>query len=144
MSLNLPSPAGFSRPQQLAILAGLLGAALGVAGIVSVLTVGRPRPAAAGAAPAQGVFRPTADQWRALTVATVQTRTFDAIETTEGRIETDGDRTTPVVSPFTGRVVQVFAEPGQRLAKGAPLFAVAANEVAQGRSDLSVALGAAP
>ncbi len=136
-----PASRPLSRARQLYVIAGVVGVALGVAGVISVLTVGRPKPAAAGPAPEAGVFRPTADQLRSLTVVPVELRAFDQVETTDGRIEADGDKTTPVVSPFTGRVIEVLAEPGQRVTKKTPLFAVAATEAAQGRADLATALG---
>lgn len=129
------------RGPQLYWLAGLTGVGLAGVAIVSLLSVGKPHAQAAGPAPPAGVFRPTAEQLRALTIEPVQVRTFDQIETAEGRIEPDGDRTTPVVSPFTGQVTEVLAEPGQRVTRKTPLFAVAATEAAQGRADLMTALG---
>jgi cobalt-zinc-cadmium efflux system membrane fusion protein len=140
-----PIPSAFhslSRPRQLILIAGIAGVALGVAGLANLMAIGRPRAAAAPPAPETGVFRPTSDQLRSLTVVAAQPRDFDQIETTSGRIEADGDKTTPVVSPFTGRVIEVLAEPGQRVTRKTPLFAVAATEAAQGRADLASALGA--
>jgi len=134
------SPLGRSR--RLYIAAGVAAAALGVAGLSVMLTVGKPRAAVAQPAPESGVFRPTSDQLRSLTVVPAQLRAFDQIETTDGRIEADGDKTTPVLSPFTGRVIEVLAEPGQRVTRKTPLFTVAATEAAQGRADLATALGA--
>ncbi|HEY4031638.1 MAG TPA: efflux RND transporter periplasmic adaptor subunit [Caulobacteraceae bacterium] len=118
------------------------GATVAAAGAVNLLAAGRSRPAAAPPAAQTGVFRPTADQMKSLTVAPVETRVFDQVETAEGRIEPNGDRTTPVVSPFTGQVIQVLAEPGQKVTRRTPLFAVAATEAVQGRADLASAIGA--
>lgn len=120
---------------------GLVGVALGVAGIVSVATIIKPKPAAAGPAPEAGLFRPSPDQLKTLTVAPVQERAFDQIETAEGQIAADGDKTTPVVSPFTGQVTQVLVEAGQHVTRKTALFTVAATEAAQGRADLATALG---
>ena len=114
---------------------GLVGVALGVAGC-------KPKPAAADVAPEAGLFRPTADQLKTLTVAPVQERAFDQIEMAEGQIAADGDKTTPVVSPFTGQVTQVLVEAGQRVTRKTALFTVAATEAAQARADLATALGA--
>jgi len=102
----------------------------------------KPRPTSAQPAFETGVFRPTSDQLRSLTVVAVEARAFDQIEVADGRIEADGDKTTPVVSPFTGRVIEVLAEPGQRVTRKTPLFAVAATELAQGQADLASAVGA--
>ena len=129
------------RARQLYVVAAIVGVALGVAGLTGVLTVGKPKAAAAVQSPDAGVFRPTADQLRALTVVPAELRAFDQIETADGRIAADEDKTTPVLSPFTGRVTEVLAEPGQRVTRKTPLFAVAATEAAQGRADLAAALG---
>ena len=140
-----PNPLSYrpiGRARQLYWLAGLAGVALLGAVAVSALTSGRPHAQAAGPAAPSGVFRPTAEQLRALTVEPVQAKVFDQIETAEGKIEPDGDRTTPVVSPFTGQVTEVLAEPGQRVTRRTPLFTVAATEAAQGRADLMTAIGA--
>lgn len=135
-----PSPLGqFTHKQQLAFVAGLCGLALGVAGVVSVWTIGRPKPAAAAATEA-GVFRPTREQWQSLSVTAVQVRAFDALAIAEGHIEVDAEKTTPVISPFTGRVLDVLAVAGQKVDRHTPLFTVAAAEVVQGRSDLATAL----
>ena len=53
----------------------------------------------------------------------------------EGKIVTNGDRTTQVFSPYSGRVRQVLAAPGDRVKAGAPLFAIEANEYVQAQSD---------
>ena len=113
-----------------------------MAGLANLMAIGRPKAAAAPPAPETGVFRPTSDQLRSLTVVPAELRSFDQVETTSGRIEADGDKTTPVISPFTGRVIEVLAEAGQRVTRKTPLFAVAATEAAQGRADLASALGA--
>ena len=135
-----PSPASlFTHKQQLAIVAGLCGVALAAAGIISVWTIGRPKPAAA-AATETGVFRPSREQWQALSTAPVQVRAFNALAIAEGHIEADAEKTTPVISPFTGRVLEVFASAGQKVDRKTRLFSVAAAEVVQGRSDLATAL----
>jgi cobalt-zinc-cadmium efflux system membrane fusion protein len=128
--------------QQWLILAIVAGVGLAGAGLVGLITMnhGNDAPAAAPADP--GVFRPTSDQWKALTLAPVQARQFDREETADGKIAVDDERTTQVYSPFSGQVVQVFAQAGQHVAAHAPLFAVAANEIVQGRGDLTNALGA--
>lgn len=139
--LNPRSSRPFGRNHQVYLVIGLVGLALGVAGVVSVATIGKPKPASAQPAPQAGLFRPTADQLKTLTVTPVEDRAFDQIEMADGQIEADGDKTTPVISPFTGQVTQVLAEQGQRVTRKTPLFTVAATEAAQGRADLATALG---
>jgi cobalt-zinc-cadmium efflux system membrane fusion protein len=135
-----PTPR-FSRTHQLVIVSAAAGVGLAVAGVVSLSTIIGSKPAAAQSAPQTGVFRPTEAQWKSLTLSSIQTRTFDQVELADGKIAVDDDRTTQVVSPFTGQVTQVFASAGQHVAAHAPLFVVAATEIVQGRSDLSSALG---
>ena len=100
---------------------------MAVAALAGLLAESRPKAAVAPPSPESGVFRPTSDQLRTLTVVPAQLRAFDQIETTDGHIEADGDKTTPVVSPFTGRVIEVLAEAGQHVTRKTPLFAVAAT-----------------
>ncbi len=121
-------------------MAALAGTGLALIGAANVLPLRRARPAAAEPAPDAGVFRPTAEQWKTLTLAEVGRQAFDQVELADGRIALDADRTTPVPSPFTGRVTEVYAQEGQAVAKGAPLFSVAANEIVQGHSDLAGAV----
>jgi cobalt-zinc-cadmium efflux system membrane fusion protein len=72
----------------------------------------------------------------------VGTMTFRTERMTDGKIALDSDKTTPVFSPFSGRVVKVFAKLGDYVRQGAPLFALEATELVQGESDL-LAAGAA-
>jgi cobalt-zinc-cadmium efflux system membrane fusion protein len=61
---------------------------------------------------------------------------FPHAEDTDGKIANDDDLTTPVFSPYTGRVVKLYARAGDVVHQGDPLFAVLAAEFAQGQSDL--------
>ena len=89
-----------------------------------------------------GVFRPTPAQWTSFQVAAVRPLSFQDQQTTDGRIATNDNRTTPVFSPFTGRVTRVFVQAGQLVKRGQPLFAIQASEFVQAQTDLSSALGA--
>ena len=71
---------------------------------------------------------------------TVAERPFRTEQVTEGKIALNADRTTPVFSPFSGRVTRVIAGLGDRVQSGAPLAAIDASEFAQAQSDLSVAV----
>ena len=57
-----------------------------------------------------------------------------------GKIATDDDTTTPVFSPYSGRVSTVFAKAGDVVRAGDPLLAVDASEFVQGQNDLVAAL----
>jgi len=120
-------PGGWGRGLRLAVLA----AALAVAAVV---------PPARAADP--GSFTPTRAQWAALKFATVARIDFRTERVTEGSIASDDDLTTPVFSPYSGRVVRLIAGWGDHVAKGAPLFAVEASEYVQAVNDLITAVAA--
>jgi cobalt-zinc-cadmium efflux system membrane fusion protein len=89
-----------------------------------------------------GTFRPTEAQWASLKFVPVQLTTFRATRATEGKIAINDDTTTPVFSPYSGRVTKLFVKAGDRVVLGAPLFTVAASEFVQGQNDLMAALQA--
>ncbi len=86
-----------------------------------------------------GTFRPTAQQLKTLTVAPVGQHAFVSEELTEGRIAIDADRSTPVFSPYSGRVTRVIAALGARVTAGAPLATIDASEFVQAQNDLRTA-----
>jgi cobalt-zinc-cadmium efflux system membrane fusion protein len=100
------------------------------------------REEVATAPTAAGTFRPTDAQWASLRIAPVREETFRAELTTDGKIAGNDDTTTPVFSPYSGRVTKLFVKAGDRVAKGDPLLGVAAAEFVQGQNDLIAALGA--
>ncbi|WP_368418496.1 efflux RND transporter periplasmic adaptor subunit [Rhodovarius sp.] len=101
-----------------------------------------PRVAVAPAAPAlpAGEFRINDNEMRALRIEPVIARDFRAERVAEGRISINEDRSTPVLAPFTGRVTRTFAQLGERVAQGAPLFEVETQDVTQAANDLLAAL----
>lgn len=94
-------------------------------------------PAAAPSPP--GTFRATAAQLKTLTIATVGLHGFVSEELTEGKIAVNGDRATPVFSPYSGRVIRVVAGLGDAVNQGAPLATLDASEFVQAQNDLSTA-----
>jgi cobalt-zinc-cadmium efflux system membrane fusion protein len=97
---------------------------------------------AAPPAPAPGTFKPTEAQWKSLKIAPVALFTFHSESITEGNIALDDDLTTPVFSPYTGRVVRLIARLGDTVERNAPLFSVDASEFVQAQNDLITALAA--
>jgi membrane fusion protein, heavy metal efflux system len=89
-----------------------------------------------------GAFTPTEEEWAGLETAPTVERDFRPEITAEGNIALDDDLTTPVFSPYSGRVVRLVAELGDKVEKGAPLMAVAASEFVQAQNDLVAALAA--
>lgn len=121
---------------------------LGVAALVAVLLLlvipyiwthlgARQEVAALPAEP--GTFRPSEAQWAGFKIAPVQQVTFRAQQETDGSIANNDDMTTPVFSPFSGRVTKLFARAGDFVKQGAPLLAVQASEFVQGQNDLIAA-----
>jgi membrane fusion protein, heavy metal efflux system len=89
-----------------------------------------------------GVFYPTAAQWATLTVEPVQQQVFRSEHVTEGKIAVDEDRSTPIFSPYAGRVLKLFVKPGDTVTVGQPLFTVQATDMVQAQNDfISAATG---
>ena len=65
--------------------------------------------------------------------------TFRPERLTEGNIAIDDDLTTPVFSPYSGRVIKLIAKLGDHVERGAPLMAVEATEFVQAQNDLVTA-----
>ena len=96
---------------------------------------GVPHTGVAAAVP-DGTFQATEAQLASFRVETVAAKTFRSQRTTEGKIGINLDRTTPVFSPYSGRVIRVLAGLGEQVKQGQPLLAVEATEFVQGQSDL--------
>ncbi len=152
MSDELPTPSGAPRklPRRTQILI-IAGAAIVIAVLWGAdVLVGQFRSTANaqgkyGVAPAEqsaGTFEVTKEQWAHLNTAVVQTMSFRAEQVTDGNIAVNEDTTTPVFSPYSGRVTRLIAKLGDRVEKGSPLMAVEASEVVQGQNDLVAAVGA--
>lgn len=123
--------------------------AVGVAAAVAVMAVlavwlggrvlGPHQSPAAGPPAPPGSFRASPQQLKTLTVEVVQTHGFVSEEVTEGKIAVNGDRATPVFSPYSGRVTRVIAGLGDTVKAGAPLATLEASEYVQAQSDLRTA-----
>jgi cobalt-zinc-cadmium efflux system membrane fusion protein len=98
------------------------------------------KASAAQPPPAPGTFRPTKEQWAGLKVYTVGLQSFRSEQITDGNIAINDDTTTPVFSPYSGRVTRVIAKLGDKVKAGEPLMAVQANEVVQAQNDLVASL----
>ena len=138
-ALSNSHPLRLSPRRQLTILAAVGGGALVL--VVAVTAFGRlTAHAEAPASPGPpGVFRPTPAQWQGFEVRPVQPMSFQDEQDTDGKISTDDDRTTPVFSPYTGRVTRVLVQAGSVVRKGQPLFAVQGSEFVQAQNDLGSA-----
>ena len=87
-----------------------------------------------------GAFRPSETQWTSLRLATIGEASFRDERETDGKIAINEETTTPVFSPYSGRVTRLIAKPGDFVERGAPLFAIEASEFVQGQNDLVTAV----
>lgn len=93
-------------------------------------------PAAASEPTPTNEVRLSSAQLATLEINTVMTRGFRTEEVTDGQIALNGDTTTQVFSPYSGRVVRVMASPGEYVKRGAALLRIEASEFVQAQSDL--------
>jgi cobalt-zinc-cadmium efflux system membrane fusion protein len=93
-------------------------------------------PAPTHEATASNEVRLTSAQLATLEINTVAIRPCRTEEVTDGQIALNGDTTTQVFSPYSGRVVRVLASPGEYVKQGAPLLRIEASEFVQAQSDL--------
>jgi membrane fusion protein, heavy metal efflux system len=148
MAQKIPDPPQLGRvlspAVQLIVLAGLVlmaGVGILVGSMVERGAADQWEHAGAGGGTAlPGTFRPTQEQWLGIKVATVGTRVFRPKRVTEGNIAIDDDLTTPVFSPYSGRVIRLIAKLGDHVEPGAPLFAIQATEFVQAQNDLITAV----
>jgi cobalt-zinc-cadmium efflux system membrane fusion protein len=121
-----------------------VGAAVLVLATAALVVTGRLRANAATAAPtaSASLFRPSPADWAGFEVQPVRSLSFQDEQDTDGKIATNDNRTTPVFSPFTGRVTKVLVQAGELVKKGQPLFAVQATEYVQAQGDLGAARSA--
>jgi len=85
-------------------------------------------------------FTPTPSEWATLAIEPVNAKTFRAEYVTEGKVAVDEDRSTPVFSPYAGRVTKLLAKPGESLKQGQPLFTIEAADTVQAQNDFIAAM----
>ncbi|MBN8839149.1 MAG: efflux RND transporter periplasmic adaptor subunit, partial [Sphingomonadales bacterium] len=117
------------------VAVALVALLLLIAGARALLT---PNPTPPENFPA-GADRPTPEQLAQLTIAPVRSGADETLIRASGAIAVDGDRSTPVLLPFSGQVIAVFVEPGQRVAQGQPLLRIASPEMVDARNTLAAA-----
>jgi membrane fusion protein, heavy metal efflux system len=85
-------------------------------------------------------FRPTDAQWNNLRIVPVRDMPFRTAHDAEGKIVINDYKTTPVFSPFSGRVIRVLVDAGAMVNAGTPLYSIEASEFVQAQNDLVTAL----
>ncbi len=136
---TLPPTRSLSRSAQmrwLGIAAGVIVGLVLIVVLIGKLTHHEPAPAPVTPA---GTFRPTRDQMAGLTTMRVGYGASDARTLASGAITVDGDRSTPVLMPYSGQVVRVLADAGQHVTEGQPLLLVKTTDFVDARSGLFAA-----
>jgi cobalt-zinc-cadmium efflux system membrane fusion protein len=87
-------------------------------------------------------YVPSAAEWASLTVEPVTERVFRGEHATEGKIAVNEDSSTPIFSPYAGRVTKLLVKPSDKVVRGQPLFVVEATDTVQGLNDFIAALSA--
>ena len=126
----------------LALVAGLLvlaGAAWYGAGQIGGATH---RPYEMSSQSRKGLQRytPTPAEWASLTFEPVTKRVFRAETVTEGKVAVDEDRSTPVFSPYAGRVNKLLVRPGDSVKQGQALFVIEAADTVGAQNDFIAAM----
>jgi membrane fusion protein, heavy metal efflux system len=87
-------------------------------------------------------YVPTRSEWASLATETVSEHVFRAEHLAEGKIAVDEEISTPIFSPYAGRVVKLLVKPSDVVERGQPLFVVEATDTVQGLNDFVAALSA--
>jgi cobalt-zinc-cadmium efflux system membrane fusion protein len=121
----------------------------GIAALVAIGGFGAKRIVADNGRPSESTgltqateqnYTPKPAEWGSLTVEPVTARAFRAEHVTEGKIAVDEDRSTPVFSPYAGRVTKLLARPGDSVTQGQPLFVIEAADTVQAENDFVTAV----
>ena len=87
-------------------------------------------------------YVPTAAEWASLSVEPVSERVFRAEHATEGKIAVNEESSTPIFSPYAGRVTKLLVKPSDVVERGQPLFIIEATDTVQGLNDFVAAMSA--
>jgi cobalt-zinc-cadmium efflux system membrane fusion protein len=87
-------------------------------------------------------YVPSAAEWASLSFEPVSERVFRAEHVTEGKIAINEESSTPIFSPYAGRVTKLLAKPSDMVERGQPLFVIEAADTVQGLNDFVSALSA--
>jgi membrane fusion protein, heavy metal efflux system len=87
-------------------------------------------------------FMPSDTVWASLTVEPVSKRIFRAEHITEGKIAVNEDSSTPIFSPYAGRVSKLLVKPSDVVERGQALFVIEATDTVQALNDFMTALNA--
>src|SRR5262252_6243832 len=87
-------------------------------------------------------FKPSDAVWASLSIEQVSERAFRAEHITEGKIAVNEDSSTPIFSPYAGRVIKLLVKPSDIVERGQELFVIEATDTVQALNDFIAALSA--
>jgi cobalt-zinc-cadmium efflux system membrane fusion protein len=90
--------------------------------------------------PALPFYMPTAAERASLVIETATEHIFRAEHITEGKIAINEDISTPIFSPYAGRIVKLLVKPSDVVARGQELFVIEATDTVQALNDFITAL----
>jgi cobalt-zinc-cadmium efflux system membrane fusion protein len=85
-------------------------------------------------------FVPTPEQWANLTIVPAMEQVFRRETITEGKIAVNEDSSTPIFSPYAGRVIKLLVKPSDTVQPGQALFVIEATDTVQALNDFATAL----
>lgn len=134
---------GLSRLQQAAGAALVVAGAVGLYGYLHLTGPSRGHSDVSSQSRKGGTrYTPLPAEWAAMTIQPVIEKPFRAEHVTEGKVAIDEDRSTPVFSPYAGRVTKLLVRPGDAVIKGQPLFTIEAADTVQAQNDYITAMTA--
>ena len=87
-------------------------------------------------------FLPTETEWASLTIEPAKEEVFRTELITEGKIAVNEDSSTPIFSPYAGRVIKLLVKPSDIVERGQELFIIEATDTVQALNDFATALSA--
>ena len=87
-------------------------------------------------------FLPTETEWASLTVEPAKEEVFRTELITVGKIAVNEDSSTPIFSPYAGRVIKLLVKPSDMVERGQELFIIEATDTVQALNDFATALSA--
>src|ERR1700744_1919192 len=85
-------------------------------------------------------FKATDTEWASLVVEPAVEQVFRAELVTEGKIPLNEASSTPIFSPYSGRVVKLLVKPSDVVQRGQELFVIEATDTVQALNDFITAL----
>jgi cobalt-zinc-cadmium efflux system membrane fusion protein len=87
-------------------------------------------------------FKPSETEWASLSFEAASKQVFRAELVTEGKIAVNEDSSTPIYSPYAGRIAKLLVKPSDLVEPGQSLFIIEATDTVQALNDFAAGLSA--